>query len=396
MEQEEKYIYYCAEVQEWEKYLAQGFCNPSSLTSQGYIHCAFYDQLQLVYDTHFKDINPYLILKIDTVPLGDKVKVEKQNDGFYFPHVYEAIPISAIEEVTKVDLTKSTPIEEEQATIRSGLIPPMLIDYTKFKIIYTDSLTTDWENNWYHDTDADIVNNADGMMVSTNEYIDVVWFKYKIPKDFLITFEATFIPTGRSLSSVRIISDIVRNGLDSCVVYLHANAIPPKPGNLEEWSKERYDGNAPHYQEDMSNVRITFLSTQETVRFCVSPKCEKPNYIPVEDLNNNLKKLITDDNVKYVNENGYLAIYNDENIFTSNESLYYEIQKIGLDLLFRVTNMKTKVGKVFTASLKEELPGDEGYFAFSLMNRSDMQYKNFRVHHFDNGASFKDTPSHRA
>lgn len=273
--------------------------------------------------------------------------------------------------------------------------PPDLIDYTLWEIIYTDSLTENWTENWTHDTDASIVNSPEGMTVATNKYTDVVWFKYKIPRNFLITFEATSIQTGRSLSSVRVINEVVRNGRTANVLYLHATAVPPYPKNIFEWSGERYDGDAKHYQKNMVNVRISYMSAQQTVRIVQSPKPSPPKLIPAKKVRAALRSVIKP-TTELVDENGYLSIANDENIFTPNEPLYYEVQKIGLKLLMRVTNMQTKVAKVFRAELDKDLPEEHGYFAFSLMNRMNTRYKNFRVHNYDKGVYNKTHPTSRA
>ena len=135
-----------------------------------------------------------------------------------------------------------------------------------------DSLTID-RQNWTHDADADIVHDSRGMTVSTNKYIDVVWLKQDLPKNFLIAYEWTSLQTGRSLTSIREpLASNLQNGLNACVLYLHANGAKGKAQNVLDWSFERKTGFATYYQDFMSNVRplITVRKHGATVLF---PKC---------------------------------------------------------------------------------------------------------------------------
>lgn len=230
------------------------------------------------------------------------------------------------------------------------IIPNNPISYNDWEILHADSLTRKWKKNWTHDSDGDIVNDARGMTVSTNKYIEVVWFKKKIPKDFLITFEWTSLKTGRSLTAIREPLGKLFNGLNACVLYLQARGIAPKPANVLLWSKERKDGIASHYQDHMTNVRISYSTPQSTVRFVQA----------------------TGDR--------YLGQFEDEGIFTHQEPFYFEVQKINADILLRVTNMNTNTARTFKVVVDGLLPGKTGYFGFRQMDRRDVCYRNFRVY----------------
>lgn len=231
-------------------------------------------------------------------------------------------------------------------------IPKNPINYNDWKILHADSLTTNWEKNWAKDADGDIVNDAQGMTISTNKYIEVVWFKEMLPENYLITFEWTSLQSGRSLTSIREpLGDRLFNGLNAGVFYLNAKGINGKPENVLEWCNERKDGVADHYQKNMTNVRISYSTPQTTVRFVQS----------------------TGDR--------YLAQIKDEGIFTQNEPFYFEIKKIGPNLLMRVTNMNSGTARVFEAKMNPELCG--GHFALRQMDRRDIRYRNFRLYYYE-------------
>ena len=64
--------------------------------ADGYIHLSAADQLQGTLEKHFAGQTGLVIAEVDLSVLGDLVKWEESRGGALFPHIYGALPTTAI------------------------------------------------------------------------------------------------------------------------------------------------------------------------------------------------------------------------------------------------------------------------------------------------------------
>lgn len=64
--------------------------------ADGYIHLSAADQVTETVDKHFAGQTGLLVAAVDLEALGDAVKWEPSRGGQLFPHIYAALPLSAV------------------------------------------------------------------------------------------------------------------------------------------------------------------------------------------------------------------------------------------------------------------------------------------------------------
>jgi uncharacterized protein (DUF952 family) len=64
--------------------------------ADGYIHLSAADQVTETVDKHFAGQTGLLVAAVDLAALGDAVKWEPSRGGQLFPHIYAALPLSAV------------------------------------------------------------------------------------------------------------------------------------------------------------------------------------------------------------------------------------------------------------------------------------------------------------
>ena len=64
--------------------------------ADGYIHLSTADQLTETVDKHFAGLDDLHVVAVDLDVLGDAVKWEESRGGQLFPHIYAALPLSAV------------------------------------------------------------------------------------------------------------------------------------------------------------------------------------------------------------------------------------------------------------------------------------------------------------
>ena len=64
--------------------------------ADGFIHMSTAGQLDETVNRHFSDQNRLFVLTVDLAALGDAVKWEPSRGGAMFPHLYGALPKSAV------------------------------------------------------------------------------------------------------------------------------------------------------------------------------------------------------------------------------------------------------------------------------------------------------------
>ena len=79
---------------------------PSSLKTEGFIHCCKLDQILLVLNTFFKNQDHQLILVINQNNVKSKVvhetPYETPQSKFHFPHIYGPLNLDAVEDEIEV------------------------------------------------------------------------------------------------------------------------------------------------------------------------------------------------------------------------------------------------------------------------------------------------------
>lgn len=68
---------------------------PVDLTD-GYIHLSSEPQVVGTLDKHFAEQKDLWLARVDLVGLGDAVRWEPSRGGALFPHIYAALPLSAV------------------------------------------------------------------------------------------------------------------------------------------------------------------------------------------------------------------------------------------------------------------------------------------------------------
>lgn len=82
---------------QWAQFEADGdfFGAPVDL-ADGYIHLSTADQLQGTLDKHFQRQAGLMIAEVDLTALAGLIRWELSRGGALFPHIYGALPMTAI------------------------------------------------------------------------------------------------------------------------------------------------------------------------------------------------------------------------------------------------------------------------------------------------------------
>jgi uncharacterized protein (DUF952 family) len=76
---------------------------PIDLTD-GYIHFSSGAQVRETAARHFAGMDDLLLIAVDPVPLGEKLRWEPSRDGDLFPHLYASLPMPAVLHVDPLPL----------------------------------------------------------------------------------------------------------------------------------------------------------------------------------------------------------------------------------------------------------------------------------------------------
>ena len=93
-------IYRIAPTDEVRRAVEAGeFCS-SDLLEEGFIHCAFFRQVEFVANCKFRGRSDLALLEIDPLTLNCELRVENLDGGEeLYPHVYGAIPMESVLDV---------------------------------------------------------------------------------------------------------------------------------------------------------------------------------------------------------------------------------------------------------------------------------------------------------
>ena len=84
---------------EWREAVAEGAYAGSAVDiSDGYIHLSTADQLNETARKHYAGRDGLMLLTVDLTALGDSVVWEPSRGGALFPHIYGALPVTAVHE----------------------------------------------------------------------------------------------------------------------------------------------------------------------------------------------------------------------------------------------------------------------------------------------------------
>jgi uncharacterized protein (DUF952 family) len=89
--------------EEWERFNASGRFDGSPFDlDSGFVHCSSRSQVAATTVRFFNDEPSLVVLAIETEVLGEMLRWEPASDGELFPHMYGAIPGSAVVAVHRV------------------------------------------------------------------------------------------------------------------------------------------------------------------------------------------------------------------------------------------------------------------------------------------------------
>ena len=95
------FIYHVVLPDTWAAVSENSFYEAESLTTEGFIHCSYADQLEGVLERYFSGRSGVLIMKIDAGKLTSPLVSEPSTNDEPYPHVYGPINKDAIVEVEK-------------------------------------------------------------------------------------------------------------------------------------------------------------------------------------------------------------------------------------------------------------------------------------------------------
>lgn len=83
--------------EQWAQFETHGIFHGAPVdVADGYIHLSTAAQLQGTLDKHFAGIVGLVIAEVDLGALGEAIRWEVSRGGELFPHIYAALPMSAV------------------------------------------------------------------------------------------------------------------------------------------------------------------------------------------------------------------------------------------------------------------------------------------------------------
>lgn len=135
-------IFHIATLQDWKQAQESGIYTTSTygrtLEQEGFIHAAHHDQVPVVRDRFFAEVDePLVVLEIETDRLDVPVREEQVGDETY-PHVYGAIPTEAVVAWRPARLP---PIELGSRPVRPPL-PPISVAFRGVGLVLASAALT--------------------------------------------------------------------------------------------------------------------------------------------------------------------------------------------------------------------------------------------------------------
>jgi uncharacterized protein (DUF952 family) len=95
-------IFHLAPAADVHRAARQGEYSPNSLSTEGFIHCAYAHQVQAIADTLFRDRADLVLLEIDPERVTARVVDEAASTGTRYPHIYGPLAMSAVTSVREL------------------------------------------------------------------------------------------------------------------------------------------------------------------------------------------------------------------------------------------------------------------------------------------------------
>lgn len=100
-----RYVYRLLPPDAWEKAVRDGrFIGSEHDVRDGFIHFSTAAQVAETAARHYAQQTPLLLLWVETSALGDALRFEPSRGGALFPHLYAALPVSAVVRVDSLSL----------------------------------------------------------------------------------------------------------------------------------------------------------------------------------------------------------------------------------------------------------------------------------------------------
>lgn len=93
---------------DWQRAQRDAMFVSEDLANEGFIHCSERHQILRIANKYFAQATGLLVLEIDEVALGDKLRREDLAGSGIFPHVYGEIPIIAVAAVHLLEHNEAT------------------------------------------------------------------------------------------------------------------------------------------------------------------------------------------------------------------------------------------------------------------------------------------------
>lgn len=90
-------------AEQWAAFRSDGVFHGAPVDlADGYVHLSAADQVEGTLARHFGGQTGLVLAEIDLAALGDAVRWEVSRGGALFPHVYAALPLSAVNHVREL------------------------------------------------------------------------------------------------------------------------------------------------------------------------------------------------------------------------------------------------------------------------------------------------------
>jgi len=91
------FIYHITSAHEWSAAQTSGLYSPANFNTDGFIHCSFKDQVIIVANKFYKNVNELVLLKIETDLVSANIVEENLEGGAEnFPHIYGKLPVKTV------------------------------------------------------------------------------------------------------------------------------------------------------------------------------------------------------------------------------------------------------------------------------------------------------------
>jgi|AntAceMinimDraft_1070359.scaffolds.fasta_scaffold12355_4 uncharacterized protein (DUF952 family) len=89
-------IYHIVDKRAWKDNARSGAYQPSTVETEGFIHCSTASELQNTANRFFKGKSGLLLVLISTGQVRAEIKFEQSGDHGIFPHIYGSLNLDAV------------------------------------------------------------------------------------------------------------------------------------------------------------------------------------------------------------------------------------------------------------------------------------------------------------